>query len=286
MLRSVLSAYDALETLWESARMRRWIATLLTGTFLITLVAVEASLRGWLPQGLRVGGAHGHFYAVELGLYLLLLYEVVALVLGLAQSTANAAGKQFEIFSLLLVRHSFEEFGNLGGAAGWADAFGPALHTLSSGFAALAIYGLLGLYYGAQRHSPITEDAGELADFVAAKKLVALALLVIFVVLEVGALQGQPSGFFAPFYSTLVLADVLIVFLSLRYSAGYPVLFRNSGLALATVVLRLAVTAPAYLDGLLGVAAMALALGITLATRRFAPAFAQAQAHRPGRPPS
>jgi len=47
-------------------------------------------------------------------------------------------------------------------------------------------------------------------------------------------LTGRPSSDFSSvFYTVLVFSDVLLVLVSLRYSSGYPVLFRNSGFAVA-----------------------------------------------------
>lgn len=274
MLRAAAWAFDRLAALWEGARLRRWVAFLLAGAYLLALAAVEASRRGWLPPALRVRSDHGHFLAVELALYLLLAYEVVGLVLGIARSVSKAAGKQFEIFSLILLRHSFEEFAHLGEPVVWEAAQLPVLRMLANGFGALAIFVLLGLYYRAQRHVPLTDDPRDKANFVAAKKLVALVLVAIFAWLGISAALGR-SGFFEPFYTVLVLADVLLVFLSLRYSSAYHVVFRNSGLAVATVLLRLALTAPAFLGAALGIAAALFALALTLACNRLGAAFGE-----------
>ncbi len=283
MLRAATWVFDRLDRAWEGARLRGGIALLLAATYLLALAAVEASERGWLPASLRVRPAHGHFLAVELALYLLLAYEVVGLVLGIARSVSKAAGKQFEIFSLILLRHSFEEFAHLGEPVVWEVARLPVLRMLSNAFGALAIFVLLGLYYRLQPHRPLTADPRDQAGFVAAKKAVALALLGAFGYLGAGVALGLRHSFFEPFYTVLVLADVLLVFLSLRYSSAYHVVFRNSGLAVATVLLRLALVAPAFFNAGLGVAAAAFALFLTLACSRLAPAFAGEAP--PGRPP-
>ncbi len=271
MLRAAANAFDRIEAAWESARTRKAVAAALALVYLAALAAVELSQRGWLPASLRVRPTHGHFLAVELALYLLLSYEVVGLVLGIAQSVSNAAGKQFEIFSLILLRHSFEEFGHLGEPIVWDQARLPVLRMLSNGFGALVIFVLLGFYYAAQRHRPITDDARDRASFVAAKKLVALVLLALFAGLAGRAAFRESAGFFEPFYTVLVLSDVLLVFLSLRYSSAYHVVFRNSGLAVATVLLRVALTAPAFFNASLGIAAALFALALTIACNRFWP---------------
>jgi hypothetical protein len=76
----------------------------------------------------------------------------------------------------------------------------------------------------------------------------------------------------------LVLADVLLVFLSLRYSASYRVVFRNSGLAVATVILRLGLAAPAFYNAGLGIAATAFALALTYAYGRLGPPAGEGEA--------
>jgi hypothetical protein len=271
MLRLAAAAFDRVDALWESARLRRVVAMVLAGAYLLALLAVEASQRGWTPAPYRVRTTHGHFVAVELALYLLLGYEVVGLVLGIARSVSNAAGKQFEIFSLILLRHSFEEFAYIGEPIVWESARLPVLRMLSNAFGALAIFVLLGFYYRVQRHLPLTRDARDRASFVAAKKLIALVLLGVFAGLAVRAWRTEGAGFFESFYTVLVLADVLLVFLSLRYSAAYPVVFRNSGLAVATVILRLGLAAPAFYNAALGVAAALFALALSHAYGRLGP---------------
>ncbi len=270
MLSAAVRLFDRAAATWEGARSRKVVAALLAVTYLAALLWVEVSLRGWLPPELRARTTHGHFLAVEIAITLLLSWEVVGLVFGIARSVSNAAGKQFEIFSLILLRHSFEEFGHLGEPIVWEQAKEPVVRMLSNGFGALAIFVLLGFYYAAQRHRPITGDARERESFVAAKKLVALFLLGVLGALAVRAAIHR-SDFFASLYTVLVLADVLLVFLSLRYSAAYHVVFRNSGLAVATVLLRLALAAPAFYNAALGVAAAIFALALTHACNRLGP---------------
>jgi hypothetical protein len=196
---------------------------------------------------------------------------------------SNAAGKQFEIFSLILLRHSFEEFARFGEPLVWDEVKESVLRMLSNGFGALVIFVLLGFYYGAQRHLPITRDARERESFIRAKKLVSLVLLGVFAMIGARAALRGGDGFFEPFYTVLVFADVLVVLLSVRHSSAYHVVFRNSGLAVATVLLRLALSAPAFYSAALGVAAAVFALGLAIACNRFAPELRRA-AHEPAPP--
>jgi hypothetical protein len=263
--------FDRLQGLWEGRAMRRAVAAALVVAFVVALAAIEAGRRGLLPQGLARHLPANHLGAVGLAFYLLLGYEVVGLVFGIAQSVGNAAGKQFEIFSLILLRHSFEEFGHLGEPVVFADSTGAVLRMLSNGFGALLVFVVLGLYYREQRHRPLSADLRDTKSFIASKKVVALVLLAIFALLAGRALVREDSEFFESFYTVLVLADVLVVLLSLRYSASYGVVFRNSGLAVATVLLRMGLAAPPYFNVALGIASAVFALGLTVAFNWFAP---------------
>jgi len=273
--------FDGLERLWSGAAARRVVAGLLVAVFGAALLGIELNRRGLLPAAYARRTPTSHFAAVELAFYLLLAFEVVGLVLGIARSVSNAAGKQFEIFSLILLRHSFEEFGQLGEPLAWDSARVAVLRMLADGFGALAVFVLLGFYYAAQRHRPLSTDLRETRSFIAAKKLLSLVLVGVFAFLAGGAVLRERAEFFESFYTILVFADVLVVLLSLRYSTSYAVVFRNSGLAVATVLLRLALAAPAFANAALGIAASAFALGLTLAYNRLAPVLVREAAAPP-----
>ena len=82
--------------------------------------------------------------------------------------------------------------------------------------------------------------------------------------------------FFEIFFTVLIFSDILMVLISLRYSSTYSFVFRNSGYAVATVFIRLALTSPNHVSVLLGVGAAVFALGVTLAYNAFAPILQQA----------
>jgi hypothetical protein len=271
VLRRLGRLFDRIEALWEGERTRRIVASLLVAVFVAMVVAIELGRRGVLPARLAGTLPDNHFRAVELAFYLLLAWEVVGLVFSLARSVTAAAGKQFEIFSLILLRHSFEEFGHLDEPVTWEGAREAVVRMIANGFGALALFVVLGFYYAAQRHAPLSDDARDTQGFVAAKKALALLLLVVFAALAGRTLLFGHREFFESFYTVLVFADVLVVLVSLRYSTRYAVVFRNSGLAVATVLLRVALSAPAFYNAALGLAAALFALGLTLAANRFDP---------------
>ncbi|MEZ4639415.1 MAG: hypothetical protein R2873_16120 [Caldilineaceae bacterium] len=71
--------------------------------------------------------------------------------------------------------------------------------------------------------------------------------------------------------------DILIVFISLRYSDSYHVSFRNSGFAVATALVRLALIAPIIVGALMGVGVALFALGLSAAYNYFTPELVRRQ---------
>lgn len=262
--------FDGLEARWEAPRTRRATAALLVLLFVASLVAIELRRRGWLPGTLAPLVPVSHLAAVSIVFGFLLVFEVASLVFALARSVADSLGKQFELLALILLREAFVEFGHASEPLDWAGIAGTVPHVVSDMLGGLAVFALLVAYYRVQRHRAITADGDDQANFVAAKKAVSVLLLAAFIALGVATLLarwrgGGPSAFFATFYTVLVLSDVLLVLISLRYSATFHVVFRNAAFAAATVLIRLALSAPPYINVLLATGAVLFALATSLA---------------------
>lgn len=283
MLPGVTRAFDRLQAAWFRPGTQRTLGVLLVAAFLAALVAIELRRQGLLPPAWRAALPPSHFYAVHLAFTFLLFIEIVGLALSLAQSVANSVGKHFEIFALILLRKSFEQLATLTEPVSW-DQIRPAiLNMVGDAGGALLIFVVLGLYYRAQRHAPITDDLEERTGFVALKKAIALLLLASFagIALHAGGTffsTGRTYSFFAAAYTVLIFSDVLIVLISLRCNAEFRVAFRYFGFAVATLLVRLALTAPPPIDAALGVGAAAFAWGLTLAYNAFAPELGKSEA--------
>ena len=267
LLRSA-AVFDVLLGRWDSHAWQRASGNLLILTYVGALVCIEASRRQWLPAPLAALVPVNHFYAVEVAFTLLLVLEVVGLILGLARSVAQSLGIQFEIFSLILLRQTFKEFTHFTEPIAWAEVEGSLPHMASDALGAVVVFAVVAWYYRLQRHQPITSP-DERTSFVAAKKSLALLLLVVLVGIAVDDLwrwgtEQHVYQFFEVFYTVLIFSDVLIVLLSLRYSSTYRMVFRNSGFAVATVFLRLALAAPPIVNAAMGVGAVGLACGLTV----------------------
>lgn len=268
--------FDRLARRWQAPASQRLLGTLLVGSFLGGLAVIELNRQGLVPGRLAASVPTNHFAALEVAFGLLLAFEVVALLFSLASSVSKALGKQFEVFSLILLRQSFDQLAKFEEPILWervAPRVGPLL---GDAVGALLIFVVLGVYYRLQRHQPITEDRTEREHFIAAKKGISLLLLLAFLAIGlfdlVRVLAGhEPYPFFEAFYTVLVFSDILIVLLSVRTASSYAVMFRNSGFAVATVILRLALTAPSYFNAALGLLAVLFACGLTAAYNGFEP---------------
>ena len=290
----VSRVYDTLEELWERPSTQRHLATSLVASFFVALCAIEAQRLGLLPDtGLLRQIPKNHFYAIDVAFSLFLVFEVIGLVFGLATSVADTAGKQLEIFSLILLRQSFKELVNfeqepIEWSLEMVDAVEGVQLVVVDAVGGLAIFALVGVFYAVQRHQDITSSTDELRRFVDSKKTLAAALLVVFGGILLGGVVALFEGnlsypVFETIFTVLIFSDVLIVLLSLRYGNAYHVVFRNSGFAVATVMIRLALAGPRYIDAALGVGAALFAIGVTLAYNYVSPvlaADAEARNHR------
>lgn len=262
---AVCRFFDWLEAGWEAPRTRRALGAWLVTLFVVALIVIEMSRRGWLPAALHHLVPTNHLSAVSAIFSLLLVIEVAGLVFALARSVADSLGKQFELLALILIREAFMQFGHAGEPIVWRGVAASIPHALADMAGALIVFALLVPYYRIQRHRAITAHGGEQASFVCAKKIVSVVLLGTFVVLGVSWLVrwligDAPEMFFPTFYTVLVLSDVLIVLISLRYTTTFDVVFRNAAFAAATILMRLALGAPPYVSVAVSTGAVLFAL--------------------------
>jgi len=274
--------YDGLDRWRKGHSVRGILATFLIVAYLGSLGVIEANRSGLLPQPFASRISTSHYAAIGIAFYLLVLAEIVGLIFGLADSVSRSVGKQVEILSLILIRQSFEILSEFVEPIRWKELLvrsfdNRLVDLIIDAAASLVIFVLVGYYYRIQHEQPISQDSRDQAGFIASKKLVALLLMVGMVVITVRgavdyvAVGGKSSQFFEELFSLLILSDVLVVLIALRHSASYRVVFRNSAFALATVLIRLALTAPSPYNALLGVTAALYAVGLTLAYNEFAP---------------
>jgi hypothetical protein len=264
--------FDPLQTIYEHENVHRKISVLLVFLFLASLAIIELKRQGMLPQELAAMVPGNHFYAVHAAFTVILVLEVISLIFVLPCSFSRSLGKQFEILSLILIRNAFKELSYFAEPLGYEGNVEKILHILASGFGALLIFSLLGVYYKVQRRSEEDTRNIDLYGFVASKKAISLLLLVSFVSMGGYSMYQTLMGIEHPdfihgFYTQLILTDILIVLVSQCFHPSAKMMFRNSGYALSTLMIRLALVAPVYYNVLLGAAAMGFAILLTLASQ-------------------
>ena len=263
-------AFDPLHHLWEHEKIHRKISVALVFFFLAGLVLIELKRRGFLPSWLGHITPGNHFYAVQFAFSVVLLQEVISLIFTIPCSFSRSVGKQFEILALILLRNAFKELVAFSEPITFDGSQMAVLRILSDGFGALLLFALLGYYYRIQQKVGESKlVAGDLYSFVAAKKGIALVLLCFFVIMGVHNIwvffhDRHGEEFLHSFYTILILADILLVLLAQCFQPSFYAMFRNSGFAFSTLIIRLALAAPPFYDVLLGLAAIIFAILLSL----------------------
>jgi hypothetical protein len=265
--------FDPLQHLWEHEKMHRKISFGLVLFFLFSIISIELNRRNLLPGSLALIVPKNHFFAVQAAFTVVLILEVISLVFTIPCSFSRSVGKQFEILALILMRNAFKELSYFPEPITFLGNEQAILNILSDGFGALLIFALLGYYYKVQaRTADEKMQPTDLYSFVAAKKGIALILLSIFIFMgidnSIATLKGtSPTDYLHGFYTLLILTDILVVLISQCYQPSFYAVFRNSGYALSTLIIRMALAAPPFFNVLLGIAAALFAIFLTLVSR-------------------
>ncbi|MCP3891887.1 MAG: hypothetical protein GY702_23925 [Desulfobulbaceae bacterium] len=266
--------FDPLHHTWEHEKLHRKISLFLVIFFLGGLFCTEMKRLGVMIEPFSVFIPRSHFSVIEIAFTVVLILEVISLIFTLPCSFSKSVGKQFELLALILMRNAFKELADFAEPIRFDGNEEAILRILSDGFGALLIFSLLGLYYLIQgKKNDETMKPHDLFSFVAAKKGLSLLLLGAFGFMGIRSVWLTISGvthtdFLHDFYTLLILADVLIVLLSQCFQPGFYAVFRNSGFALSTLIIRIALAAPPFYNVLLGLAAAVFAIILSLVSKK------------------
>ena len=197
-------------------------------------------------------------------------------------------GKQFEIVSLILLRSVFKDVAKVEELASLAEERGALTAIVWDMGGAIGMFLLLGAYYHVSQRNPrqglgaVGEDfAPRLRTFVMHKQALALLLSVLLVVLAVGHLGGWIADsyavvvhgavsaldvdqiFYLDLFTVMVFVDVVVLLLSMELDSAYPMVFRNAGYVVATILLRFSLSLGKPWD--VGVALLAVVFGVGVA---------------------
>ena len=191
---------------------------------------------------------------------LILIYEIYLLLFYLPRSFTSCVSKQFEIISLIVIRKIFKDIPQMDLSGNWiSSSHNHELIVDLLGF--LILFLLIFLFNRSKQKLPKQPvDDSRLLKFIASKKVVSVMLFCVLGVMLLSTL-GQwfidvlnqhsvlnlDSLFFNQFFTLLILADVVILLISFRYTEEYSKLIRNTGFIIATILIRLSFSAESYL---------------------------------------
>ncbi len=269
--------YDLLHHVWETPKTQRGVALIIIWVFLVALGGIELNREGLLPPDLAAVTPTNHFHAINLVFTLILGLEVMGLILTLSCSLSRSLGKQFEILALILLRDAFKVLAHLPEPVNLAENPEPILHIALSASTALIIFVCLGLYHRLRSEHHFIQEADERMRYVMSKKLIALLLFCLFVGVGlrdawIFLTTGRETAFFETIYTILIFADILLVLVAQRFMPSFHAVFRNSGFVIATLLMRLSLSAAPPWNALTSLFAGVYVLALSWAMSHFVPA--------------
>ena len=240
--------FDTLYNFWRRPSTGRRLAGVLVTIFLFTGLIVLLKRLELLPEAWAKALPGNPFFAIQVAFSFILLMEVVELIFSLPESVSLAVSKQMEIMALLLLRESFTDIGLLSAELDLeTNGFMLAQIGLTA-VAGLLLFIFRGIFLKLYR----VQICDDMQSYVNAKKLICLFLFAAFLgaaaydVHQVLFL-GQDTSFFQIFYTFLIFTDILLILAGQYFHSDFQATFRNSGFAVSTLLMRLALGAPHWL---------------------------------------
>lgn len=195
---------------------------------------------------------------------LILIYEIYLLLFYLPRSFTSCVSKQFEIISLIVIRKIFKDIPQMDLAENWISS-SHNLELIVDLLGFLILFLLIFLFNRSKQRLPKQAvENSRLQKFIASKKIVSVMLFGVLGVMLFSTLSqwiydvfnqqnilNLDSLFFNQFFTLLILADVVILLISFRYTEEYSKLIRNTGFIIATILIRLSFSAESYLTMIL-----------------------------------
>ncbi len=259
--------YDRLETKWNGPTGHRLVSTLVIFCFIGSLCLVEVKKLDLLPVYLAVFIPDSFLSAIEAAFTLLLILEVMGLVFSIVGSVTVSVGRQLEILSLILLRDVFKEISHIKEPVIWDQLVDKVVPVIATSIGAVLIFSVLWLFYRMKKSVELKVNEADRLSFIISKKMIALGLLAAFHLIIINSVFCKFLGYdsidiFGSFYTLLIFTDILIVLISMRYGHDYQISFRNSGFAVVTVFIRIALIAPPVYSAAIGVLASLFALAV------------------------
>ena len=180
----------------------------------------------------------------------------------LPRSITTYITKQYEIITLIVIRRIFKDLSNLELSSDWF-VIKNDLHFTYDIVTAILLFFMIYLFSflresldGSSLKNSL--DLPQIKQFIKIKKLMATALVPIFILIGLFTFSGWltttiPSNisavikdvnslFFDEFFSVLIIVDVLLLLVSFFYTDKFHKVIRNSGFIISTILIRMSFT--------------------------------------------
>jgi hypothetical protein len=212
----------------------------------------------------------------------ILVYEVYLLIYYLPRSITTYIGKQYEIITLIIIRRIFKDLSALSLSPDWFSQKYDLQFTYDI-LASVIMFFLIYLFYKQSRKRILIEEADNnkqdgTARFIRVKKLMAVALVPILLVLSIYsfstwllgtlspsenadvAFQNLNNVFFEQFFTVLIIVDVFLLLFSFFHTDEFHKVIRNSGFIISTILIRLSFSVTGLMNTVLIIAAVVFGL--------------------------
>ena len=204
---------------------------------------------------------------------LILVYEIYLLLFYLPRSFTSCVSKQFEIISLIVIRKIFKDIPQMDLSINWLES-PHNLELMVDLLGFLLLFLLIFLFNRSKQRLPKRPVSDPLLiRFISSKKIVSVLLFFLLGIMSVSTFGqwiydlieqqkvAQLDGlFFNQFFTLLILADVVILLISFRYTEEYSKLIRNTGFIISTILIRLSFVAEGFLSMILILTGVTFAL--------------------------
>ncbi len=218
----------------------------------------------------------------------ILIYEVYLLVYYLPKSTSNYIGKQYEIITLIVIRRIFKDLSKLEFNSNWFNIKYDLEFTYDL-IATLLLFFLILLFNQLNKKELKVPDSNtsEIIKFIQLKKIIALFLIPIFLILSlfslgrwiyesffsisqmVYSIKDINKIFFDDFFTILILTDVLLLLFSFLHTNKFNKVIRNSGFIISTILIKLSFGTEGILNTILIVVAVLFGVLILLIHNKY-----------------
>lgn len=212
----------------------------------------------------------------------ILVYEVYLLIYYLPRSITTYIGKQYEIITLIIIRRIFKDLSALSLSPDWFTQKYDLQFTYDI-VASVLMFFLIYLFYKQSRSRTFVDESNlpdqeGTARFITVKKLMALALVPILLLLSIFsfstwlygtlvpaahadvAFQNLNNVFFEQFFTVLIIVDVFLLLFSFFHTDEFHKVIRNSGFIISTILIRLSFSVTGLMNTVLIIAAVVFGL--------------------------